>query len=233
MSDFIFMLTRDDQTVADAREIYASVAGCGVSHFGCKDIGLPREELRALIDEIRADGHTSYLEVVSETEEATLQSARVAAEIRPDYLIGGTLIEPVQEVIEGTGIRFFPYVGRIVDHPCLLRGTIEEIVADTREAERLGVDGINLLAYRYDGDVDALVDAVVQATALPVIAAGSVDSTERIEELSKRGVWAFTVGTAALDARFRPGEPLEAQLHAILGASDEAHEAHSGAQRGA
>ena len=31
---------------------------------------------RAFMDEIRANGHTSYLEVVSETEEATLRSAR-------------------------------------------------------------------------------------------------------------------------------------------------------------
>jgi hypothetical protein len=51
-----------------------------------------------------------------------------------------------------------------------------EIADDARRAEQLGVDGINLLAYRYDGDVDALVEAVVDATSLPVIAAGSVDS---------------------------------------------------------
>lgn len=219
LSEFIFMLTRDDETIADAREIYTSIAGSGVEHFGCKDIGLPHDELAALIGEIRADGHTSYLEVVSETPEATLQSARVAAEIRPDYLIGGTLIEPVQEIIEGSGIRFFPYVGQIIDHPCLLRGTIDEIVADAREAERLGVEGINLLAYRYDGDVDALVEAVVQAIGIPVIAAGSVDSTERIAALSERDVWAFTVGTAALDGVFVPGEPLGAQIAAILDAT--------------
>ncbi|HLI58731.1 MAG TPA: hypothetical protein VKV21_03605 [Solirubrobacteraceae bacterium] len=219
MSEFIFMLTRDDETIRDAREIYASVADSGVSHFGCKDVGLPAAELGALLDDIRGDGHTSYLEVVSETEEATLSSARVAAELRPDYLIGGTLIEPVLEIIDGTGIRFFPYVGRIVGHPCLLRGTIEQIAADAREAERLGVDGINLLAYRYDGDVDALVEAVVEATSLPVIAAGSVDSTERIAALSRRGVWGFTVGTAALDGAFVPGAGLEAQIGAILEAS--------------
>jgi len=74
----------------------------------------------------------------------------VAAEVKPDYLIGGTLIEPVQEILAGTGIRFFPYVSQIVGHPCLLRGSIEEIVADTERAAALGVDGINLLAYRYD-----------------------------------------------------------------------------------
>ena len=134
MIEFIFMLTRDDVTLADARAVYASVAGTGLRHVGCKDVGLSREELAALMDDIQSHGHETYLEVVSETDEATLESARVAAEIRPDHLIGGTLIEPVQEILEGTGVRFWPYVGRIVGHPCLLRGTIDEIVADTERA---------------------------------------------------------------------------------------------------
>jgi len=214
--EFIFMLTRDDVTLADARAVYASVTGSGVTHIGCKDVGLPREELAAFMADIRANGHTAWLEVVSETEEATLESARVAAEIRPDYLIGGTLIEPVQEILSGTGVRFFPYVGRIVGHPCLLRGTIEEIVADTRRAADRGVDGINLLAYRYDGDVEALTRAVVEATDLPVICAGSVDSAQRIQALDRAGAWAFTIGTAALDGALVPDAPLLAQLEAAL-----------------
>jgi putative N-acetylmannosamine-6-phosphate epimerase len=217
--EFIFMLTRDDRTLADAREIYASIADSGVRHVGCKDVGLPREELAALMGDIRANGHTSHLEVVSESDQATLESARVAAEIGPDFLIGGTLIEPVQEVIAGTDIRFFPYVGTIVGHPCLLRGSIDEIAEDARRAEQLGVDGINLLAYRYDGDVDALVEAVVDATSLPVIAAGSVDSPARIQALADHGVWAFTIGTAALDRKLVDGAPLDQQLRCALDAA--------------
>jgi len=219
MPEFIFMLTRDDQTIADAREVYESVAQTGIQHVGCKDLGLARDELAALMDDIRANGHTSYLEVVSETDEATLQSARVAAEIGPDYLIGGTLIEPIQEIIADTPVRFCPYIGRVIDHPCLLRGTIEEIAQDARRAEALGVDGINLLAYRYDGDVDQLLEAVVGATSLPVIAAGSVDSARRIQSLAERGVWAFTIGTAALDGKLVAGAPLERQLDHVLDAA--------------
>jgi len=219
LTQFIFMLTRDDQTIANAREVYESVAGTGVRDVGCKDVGLPGDELAKLIEDIRANGHTSYLEVVSETKEATLRSARAAAEIGPDFLIGGTLIEPVQEIIAGTGIRFFPYVGNVIGHPCLLRGSVDEIAEDTRRAAALRVDGINLLAYRYDGDVDALVESVVRATSLPVIAAGSVDSAERIRALAERGAWAFTIGTAALDGRLLPGAPLEQQLEYILEAA--------------
>src|SRR3954463_16382847 len=213
------MLTRDDKTLTDARDVYASIAGTGVRHVGCKDVGLPREELQALMSDIKGNGHTTHLEVVSEAGEAPLASARAAAEIGPDYLIGGTLIEPVQEILDGTDIKFFPYVGQIVGHPCLLRGSIEEIAEDARRAEALGVDGINLLAYRYDGDVDALVEAVVDATSLPVIAAGSVDSAERIQALEERGVWAFTIGTAALDGVLVPGEPLDVQLRCALEAA--------------
>ena len=168
MSRFIFMLTRDDETVPDARSLYREAARSGVQHFGCKDVGLPLAEVRELIDDIRADGHTSYLEVVAESEEGNLQSARAAVEIRPDYLIGGSLIEPVRKIINGTGIGFMPYVGGIVGHPCLLRGSIADIAADAVAAQRAMVDGVNLLAYRYDGDVEALIDAVTSATQLPV-----------------------------------------------------------------
>jgi 4-hydroxythreonine-4-phosphate dehydrogenase len=219
MIEFIFMLTRDDVTLKDAREVYASVADSGLRHVGCKDVGLPTEELKALMDDIRSNGHESWIEVVSETQEDTLASARAAAEIRPDHLIGGTLIEPVQEILKGTGVKFWPYVGQIVGHPCLLRGSIDEIVADTERAAALGVDGINLLAYRYDGDVEALVRAVVGATDLPVICAGSVDSVERIRALDGCGAWAFTIGTAALDGALVEGAPLSGQLQAALGAA--------------
>jgi hypothetical protein len=219
MIEFIFMLTRDDVTLPDAREVYASIASTGVRHVGCKDVGLPKDELAALMDDIRSHGHETYLEVVSETEEATLASARAAAEIGPHHLIGGTLIEPVQEIIAGTGIRFWPYVGRIVGHPCLLRGSIEEIAADAERAAALGVDGINLLAYRYDGDVEALVRAVVAATDLPVICAGSVDSVDRIRALDRCGAWGFTIGTAALDGALVDGASLSGQLRAALDAA--------------
>lgn len=213
------MLTRDDRTIADARAVYASVADTGVSHVGCKDLGLPRAELARLLDDIRSNGHTSFLEVVSTSEEATLESARVATEVGPDYLIGGTLVEPMQRIIAGSGLQFFPYIGTVIDHPCLLRGTTDEIAADARRVEELGVDGINLLAYRYDGDVAALVEAVVGATSLPVIAAGSVDSAAKIRALGERGTWAFTIGTAALDRKLVPGAPLEEQLRYVLDAA--------------
>lgn len=219
MSEFILMLTRSDETVADAQTLYARLAPRGLRHVGFKDVGLGETELRALRDDIRANGHVAHMEVVAETDDAVLASARMAAELRPDYLLGGTLIDPVQEVIAGTGVRFFPYIGEIVGHPCLLRGSIVRICEDARRAEAAGVDGINLLAYRYDGDVPQLVERVCATTSLPVICAGSIASIEQIRILADLGVWAFTVGTAVLEQAILPGEPLEEQVDAVLSAA--------------
>src|SRR4051812_50200851 len=103
MIEFIFMLTRDDVTLSDARQVYASIAQTGVRHVGCKDVGLPTDQLRALMDDIRSHGHETWIEVVSETEEDTLASARAAAEIRPDHLIGGTPLQPAPGIPRGGG----------------------------------------------------------------------------------------------------------------------------------
>ena len=213
---FVFMLTHDDLTVANARQLVPAISAAGVRHAGAKDLGLPAEELVALFADLRAAGCTTFLEVVSETPEAMVASAKAALTIRPDYLVGGTEIAATLAILEGSGIGFMPYVGRIVGHPCLLRGAVDEIVADAHRAETAGVDGINLLAYRYDGDVEALVAAVLGAVSIPVLCAGSVDSEARVETMRRLGVWGFTVGTAALDGLFVPGGDLTAQLRRVL-----------------
>ena len=166
MPEFIFMLTRDDKTLPDAQEVFATVAAVGVTHVGCKDIGLPEGELAAFLDSARAAGATTHLEVVSATPEDELRSAEAAMRVRPDYLIGGTQVQDVQRIIEGSGMRYFPYIGRIVGHPCLLRGTIERS-ARTPAASRRRAWTDQPAGYRYDGDVAELVRRVSERPACP------------------------------------------------------------------
>src|SRR5262249_46351547 len=75
MPEFIFMLTRDDKTLPDAREVFRRLASVGVRHVGCKDIGLPESQLAEFLDEARGSGASTYLEVVSMTPEDELRSA--------------------------------------------------------------------------------------------------------------------------------------------------------------
>lgn len=219
MTEFIFMLTHSDRTVPDARAVYDEVRSTGLRYVGFKDIGLPIAELRDLAAAIRSDGREVMLEVVSEDKDDELRSIRAALEIRVDWLLGGTHPDEALEILAGTAVRYCPFPGRVIGHPSLLRGTIEEIAADAADlTARPGVHGLDLLAYRYDGEVEALTAAVNERATGPVIAAGSVDSLERIAALARIGVWGFTIGGAIFDGRFAGAPSVAAQVETVLAA---------------
>jgi NAD(P)H-dependent flavin oxidoreductase YrpB (nitropropane dioxygenase family) len=216
MVEFIFMLTHSDMTIPNAIEVFKETKETGVKCIGFKDIGLPKDKLTELVQMMKKKKIKTFLEVVSGSEEENLRSAKVALELGVDYLIGGTYPKQTLPLVKGSGIKYFPYIGKIVGHPCLLRGTISEIVDDAKKVEKIGADGINLLAYRYDGDVKRLITSVKKAVRVPLIIAGSIDSYERVREMVNSGVWAFTIGGAVLDKKFVPQGTLSDQVKAVL-----------------
>jgi len=212
--DFIFMLTRDDLTIADARDRLPHAIEAGVRHIGFKDVGLPLAELRALAADIRAAGAVLYLEMVSLDAASEAAGARAAVELDVDVLMGGVRPALVEPIIAGTSIRYFPFPGEIVGHPSRLVGDAQTIAASARDlAARDGVCGLDLLAYRCDSDVPALIRAVCEAAGdKPVIVAGSIDCNARIAAVAQAGAAGFTVGTAALDGVFPAPPSLVHQL---------------------
>ncbi len=203
MSEFIFMLTKNDATIRDAFEVYEEVRKTSLEYIGFKDIGLPFDQLKKLTELIHSDGRPAMLEVVSEKKEDELCSAQAAVELGVDYLLGGTHAEEVTTMLKGTNIKYFPFAGQVVGHPSKLRGTIPEIADSARRLSRMqGVHGVNLLAYRFEGDVPALIEAVVSAIDVPLIVAGSIDSTSRLQTVLNTGAWAFTVGSAIFDYKY-------------------------------
>ena len=215
---FIFMLTRNDRTVADASQHLRTALSLGVRHIGFKDIGLPLDQLKALNGAIKAAGVTSYLEVVSLDRDSEVVSARAAVEIGVDVLLGGTRVDDVLPILRGTGMQYFPFAGQISGHPSVLEGTIGEIVQSAQAlTAREGVHGLDLLAYRSQVDVPALIKAVCAAVSKPVIVAGSIDTPERIRVVKAAGAAGFTVGTAALDGKYPAnGSDVQTQLAAII-----------------
>jgi hypothetical protein len=213
--EFIFMLTKDDATIPNALDVFEQVRQTDLRWVGFKDIGLPIPDLKALADRIRASGREVFLEVVSLDRDAELRSASAALEIGADWLLGGTRPADVLPLIAGSRVKYCPFPGTIVGHPSQLRGSIDEIAASAQALSALeGVYGLDLLAYRYDGDVAALVRRVCEAAHVPIIAAGSVDSLERIRTLAEIGVWGFTVGSAIFDHRF--GDDIAEQVQRVL-----------------
>jgi hypothetical protein len=225
--EFIFMLTRNDQTVPDARQVYDTLRDTGLRYVGFKDVGLPPSELRELASAMRADGREVFLEVVSERAEDELRSVKAALDIGVDWLMGGTHADEALAILDQVGPpgtpgrpRYCPFPGRVVDHPSILQGSVEEICASAHDlTARTGVDGLDLLAYRWQGDVPRLVRAVVDSATGPVIAAGSVDSAERIEALANAGAWAFTIGGAIFDRRLPAGDTIREQVECALAMS--------------
>jgi mannose-6-phosphate isomerase-like protein (cupin superfamily) len=215
---FIFMLTRNDRTVPDAAQQLQTALGLGVRHMGFKDIGLPIDQLKSLNAAIKAGGATSYLEVVSLDRESEIVSANAAVDIGVDVLLGGTRVDDVLPILRGTGIRYFPFAGRISGHPSVLEGTIEEIVQSAKAiTARDGVDGLDLLAYRSKEDVPALMRAVCAAVSKPVFMAGSIDTPQRIGVVKEAGAAGFTIGTAALDGKYpADAKDVPNQLAAII-----------------
>lgn len=224
MFEFIFMLTHHDRTVPGARDVYAEIRDTGVHYVGFKDVGLPTSQLKELAASIRADGREVFLEVVSERAKDEIRSVEASLEIGVDWLLGGTHPDAALAILDRIGPpgtpgrpRYCPFPGRVVGHPSILEGTIDEIAASARElTARPGVHGLDLLAYRWDGDVPALVRGVVGASGGPVIAAGSVDSAERIGALCAAGAWAYTIGGAIFDGRLPAGPSIREQVECAL-----------------
>lgn len=220
MAEFIFMLTRHDETVEDCLAVMDEVADLGIRHIGFKDIGVDREVLHRLNRRILAAGATSYMEVVSTSREACIDSARVAVDVGVRRLMGGQAVAETLAIIAGTGIGYLPFPGRPVGHPTRLGGSPDEVAGDCLRFEAAGCAGVDLLAFRAtESDPLALIRAARAALRGLLVVAGSIDSPQRIADVAAAGADAFTIGSAVFDGSFsvRKGS-LRARLRDVLDA---------------
>jgi len=215
MVNFIFMLTHNDVTVPNAVKVFKQTRDTGVKYVGFKDMGLSMKEMRVLVNLMKKEEKKVFFEVVTGNREGALQSVRNAMNLDVDYLIGCTYVEETLQLLKGK-IRFMPYIGEVVGHPCMLRGKIEKIVDHAKRVERLGVSGINLLAYRYYNDVEHLLKSVKNAVDIPIIVAGGIDSFQRIRKIKELDMWGFTVGSAIFENKFAPKGDLRGQIMAVV-----------------
>jgi hypothetical protein len=206
--------------VPDCFEVLAQLEPLGLSHIGFKDVGIEPDRAAELVRRIHALGATSYLEVVSTSAEACLASARVAREVGVDRLLGGTQLDEILAILDGSGVAYLPFPGRPFGHPTQLAGTPAVIEEDCRRFAARGAAGVDLLAYRAtEADPIELVRAARRATPGTLLVAGGVASAAQVKALGDAGADAFTVGSAVFDGSFAPGGgPLRAQLGAVLDA---------------
>jgi hypothetical protein len=217
--EFIFMLTHGDSTVSDAEAVLEQVAATGLRYIGFKDVGTTL----ALRERLVAIAHEASLEVMIElvspdvaTERASLASAVAAG---ADWILGGTQVDIGCAAVRGTGIKYCPFPGRIIGHPSVLEGTIDDISEEARAyVDRAEVFGVDLLAYRH-ADVDPVnLTAAVTARCdpAPVVVAGSIRTDEQVRAVAGAGAWGFTIGSAIFDGLAADGVPVPQAVERVL-----------------
>jgi len=212
----IVMLTKNDETVPDAIEVFKDCKNLPVECWGFKDIGLPIDKMKQLVEEMKASQKKTFLEVVRYSEEEGLESAKLAVECGFDYLMGTVFYPSILDYLGDKATKYFPFCGNIYSHPSILGGSVEEIINHAKEILSQGADGVDLLAYRYTGNALELMDNFFKEIKKPVIVAGSINSWKRVEEVLQFNPWGFTIGGAFFDKKFLPEDNFKDQVDAVF-----------------
>ena len=213
--ELIVMLTHRDRTVSDALSRFDGAKDFPIAHWGFKDVGLSPEQMQELVAAMKNAGKTTFLEVVSLSEQEGLRGARLAVDLGFDILMGTVYYPSIGEYLKDKPVRYYPFPGHVHSHPSILDGTIDEIVAHACELESYGAHGLDLLTYRFDGEAARLLKEVVEATKIPIVSAGSIASFERIGEVWDAGAWGFTIGSAFFERKFVPDGSFEDNVWAV------------------
>ena len=217
-SRLIVMLTNNDRTVENAIEVFDSCSDVAVENWGFKDVGITQQQMKVLVRKMKDAGKITYLEVVSYSEQACRAAAELAVECEFDWLMGTILYPAVFEFLKEKTIKYSPFCGKISGSPSIMEGTIAEIVEDGVGLARMGVDGVDLLAYRYvDGSPEELTREFLREVRIPVVMAGSINSFERIDIVNNLNPWAFTMGSALFEHRFDEDGSFRENLERVVG----------------
>ena len=171
--ELIVMLTHNDLTVTDAYEIFDQCKKSKAKFWGFKEEPLPLEQMQKLFAYMKDCGKTTFLEVVSYSENECLEGARKAVACNCDFLMGTTFFDSVNDFCRVNHLNYLPFVGKITGRPSVLEGTLEEMINEANAYIAKGVYGIDLLGYRYTGDAALLNREFVKNMEVPVCIAGS------------------------------------------------------------
>lgn len=204
--ELIVMLTHHDKTVENAIEVFEAAKDAPAKFWGFKEVGIPEDQMKQLVSNMKAAGKTTFLEVVDYTEAGCVEGAKVAVRCGFDVLMGTLYFDSVREVAEKGGVKYMPFVGQISGRPSVLEGTIQGMIDEANNlVDTKGIKGFDLLGYRYTGDAVKLNADFVKNVRGDVCLAGSVASFQRLDEVKATGAWAFTIGGAFFEKKFCDG----------------------------
>ena len=170
LEKLIVMLTHNDVTVEDAKEIFEANKDLPVQNWGFKDVGLEPGKMKELCAMMKEAGKTTYLEVVTYSEEECLRGAKLAVECGFDCLLGTIYYDSVMDYVKTTDLKYFPFVGKVSQSPSILEGSCDYMLEQAEKFKKAGAVGVDLLGYRYvEGDANVLSAAFVKASCIPTV----------------------------------------------------------------
>lgn len=203
LDKIIVMITYNDVTVKNAKEVFESCKDLPVKNWGFKDVGLPPEEMKELCELMKESGKNTFLEVVSYSEPACMRGAKLAVECGFEHLMGTIFYESVNIFIKTTKLKYMPFVGKVSKSPSILEGSAAGMLAQESDYKEAGAFGTDLLGYRYvDGDPEKLSAEYLAKCQLPCVLAGSIGSEERLDIVRRMNPWGFTMGSALFSKNF-------------------------------
>ena len=214
--DIIIMLTHHDVTVPDAAEVFEQCKDLDqVKLWGFKNVGLPKDQMKALVKAMKDAGKTTFLEVVTYDEASCLDGAQTAIDCGFDYLMGTIYYESVHKLLSANGMAYLPFVGKVSGSPSILEGTNEEIIQNAKDLMAKGIKGFDILAYRHVVDGEKLAYEFCEAVDAQICIAGSINSFGRIDTMFDIGPWTFTMGSALFEKKFVPSGSFRDNLIAV------------------
>jgi hypothetical protein len=212
----IVMLTYNDKTVKNALELFEECKNLSVEHWGFKNIGLPVVQMKKLVRDMKNAKKKTFLEVVSYTEEECIGATELAIECEFDYLMGTMFFQSVYDLLKDKPIKYMPFCGKVSGSPSVLEGSIDEIIAHAKSIKEKNVYGLDILAYRYNGNPEELAQKFIKEINFPVIIAGSISSFEKLEKIKKLKPWGFTIGSAFFDRKFVKWGSFKEQIERVV-----------------
>ncbi|MDY3079066.1 MAG: hypothetical protein SOR56_02470 [Oscillospiraceae bacterium] len=213
--EIIIMLTHHDVTVKNAAEIFEECKDLPIKFWGFKNVGLPKDEMKALAKAMKDAGKTTFLEVVTYDEASCLDGAQTAIDCGFDCLMGTLYYDSVAKLLKDNNMDYMPFVGKVSGSPSILEGSNEEIIANAKELMAKGITGFDILAYRHVIDGEKLAREFCAAVDAKICIAGSISSYERIDTMFDIGPWTFTMGSALFDKNFIPSGSFYENLEAV------------------
>ncbi len=198
--EIIIMLTHHDVTVKNAHEVFEQCKDIEeVKYWGFKNVGLPKDEMKALTAAMKAAGKTTFLEVVTYDEASCLDGAQTA----------------IEKLLRDNGMDYLPFVGKVSGSPSILEGTNEEIIQNAKDLMAKGIKGFDILAYRHVVDGEKLAYDFCKAVDAKICIAGSINSFARIDTMFDIGPWTFTMGSALFEKKFVADGSFRENLQAV------------------